>query len=38
MFVNPDINSSYRQKEMGRFLYDAVVESNANTIVDMVII
>lgn len=35
MFVNPDINSSYRQKEMGRFLYDAVVESNAKTIVDM---
>lgn len=35
MFVNPDINSSYRQKEMGRFLYDSVVESNAKTIVDM---
>lgn len=34
-FINPDINSSYRYKEMGRFLYDAVIESNAKKIVDI---
>ena len=34
-FINPNINSSYRQKEMGRFLYYAVVESNAKKIVDI---
>ena len=35
MFINPEINSSYRPKEMGRFLYDAVIESNAKKIVDI---
>ena len=34
-FINPNIASSYRQKEMGRFLYDAVIESNAKTIIDI---
>jgi len=35
MFINPEINSSYRHREMGRFLYDAAIETNAKTLVDI---
>lgn len=34
MFINPDIESSYRRKSMGQILYDAVVEMGAKEIVD----
>ena len=33
-FKNPDIKSSYKESQMGKVLYDAVLETNAKKIID----
>tara|TARA_R110000751_G_scaffold262894_1_gene362223 strand:+ start:144 stop:737 length:594 start_codon:yes stop_codon:yes gene_type:complete len=34
IFVNPDIESSYKETQMGKVLYNAVLESGAKKIID----